>query len=137
MRRLSIAVACALLPSCAPPPVVDRTAIPEWYKVRFRLHYPDGRRYEGECFWPDYYYDLLQHDIRVSRGLVKPGKSVLSVREVHGPKAFEFTPHGRGTMTYPDGTVKAGAWVDGEFAREGPVPHVPGPPEPRGDPRSP
>ena len=90
--------------------------IPEWFLIRFVLDYPDGRRYEGECTWPEDYYRKIQVDIAVSKDMVKPGKTVTSIREVSGPDAQAFTPHGKGTMYYPDGRRTTGMWHQGTFA---------------------
>ena len=95
-----------------------RLIVPDWYKVRFILYYPDGRKYVGDCAWPKDYDRILAFDIRTAEGLRKPGKVVRSVREVHGPRVHKFVPHGHGTMIYPDGTRKCGLWRRGRYVGE-------------------
>ncbi len=113
-----------LLPACSESPQRLRDdrgklIIPSWYKLHFVLHYPDGRRYEGSCRLPPGYDKLVEFDIRQARAYVKPGKIVRSVREIHGPRAYQFVPEGHGTMIYPDGTRRTGFWRAGAFV--GPV----------------
>ena len=102
---------------CSSPPAEDTGdgGLPDWYRVRFVLNYPDGRKYEGECSWPDAYDDLIRLDLETSKGLVKPGKTMTSIREVEGSRVLDFPPNGRGTMTYPNGTTKTGLWRNGEY----------------------
>jgi hypothetical protein len=116
----SAALCCAALlclAGCrsAPVPAEGRLVVPPWYEVTFILHYPDGRRYEGECAWPPSYDRNLRFDIDLARGHVRPGKKVLSKREVSGPRVFDFPPDGRGTMYYPDGRKQTGAWRRGRY----------------------
>jgi hypothetical protein len=95
----------------------DGSAVPDWYRVRFKLLYDDGRVYEGECKWPETYTARILTGVKEAeaQGFPKPGRSVTSVREIEGSPASLFIPHGRGVMRFRDGKVQDGKWADGRF----------------------
>jgi hypothetical protein len=121
--RAALAGVLLLLPGtlgCAGPGEgeggsAERYRLPDWYKPLFTLHYPDGKTYEGECSWPARYDDYFEYLVHMTRQDAKPGGTITYPITLGGPRVHNFTPHGRGTMVYPDGTTKKGCWRDGAY----------------------
>ena len=116
-----VLVLCAVIAGCASRPLSEsevRAQVPAWYIPVFKLAYPDGRVYEGECLWPESFDDGFRFDIKSRQAIGDAGRTVTAVYEVENERAFNFIPHGKGAMTRADGTRQEGYWKNGNYVGE-------------------